>query len=130
MSENITSSVPEAEQPVQRRAVYRRHLVFYLRIFNQEDNTIFGHVVDLSPIGLMVLTEKEVSADKVYKLRMSLPALTGERHELLFDADCRWCKEDGNPDFYLSGFQISELLDHESERLKELVRDYGFGEPT
>jgi len=130
MIDNITSSVPERDEALQRRAVYRRHLVFYLRIFSQEDNTIFGHVVDLSTNGLMMLTEKEVETDKVYKLRMCFPAGTGERQELLFDANCRWCKEDGNPDFYLSGFQFDSLLEREYDRLIELVRDYGFGEPT
>lgn len=130
MIDNIASSVPDDGGTVQRRAVYRRHLVFYLRVFSQEDNTIFGHVVDLSPIGLMILTEKEMVVDKVYQLRMSLPAVTGDREELLFDADCRWCKEDGNPDFFLSGFRIYDLADHERDRLEELVRDYGFGEPA
>ncbi len=130
MIDNITQGVSGNDDAVQRRSVYRRHLVFYLRVFSQEDNTIFGHVVDLSPVGLMILTEKEVFADTMYKLRMCLPAVTGERQELLFDANCRWCKEDGNPDFYLSGFQIDSLLDRERDRLEELVRDYGFGEPV
>ncbi len=129
MIDSITSSVPEDGGALQRRTVYRRHLVFYLRVFSQENNKIFGHVVDLSTKGLMVLTEKRMTEDTVYKLRMCLPALSGERQELLFDANCRWCKEDGNPDFYLSGFQIDSLLDRERDRLKELIRDYGFGEP-
>lgn len=130
MIDNIPSSVPGSGEAVQRRAVYRRHLVFYLRVFSQDDNAIFGHVVDISPKGLMVLTEKELAADKKYRLRMCLPAVAGERQELLFDANCRWCKEDGNPDFYLSGFQIDSLLDRERDCLEELVRDYGFGEPS
>lgn len=133
MNNDSVSTNPEGDDGVvQRRSVYRRHLVFYLRIFRQEDNTIFGHVVDLSPMGVMVLTEKQVVVDKVYQLRMSIPALngvSGEREDLLFNASCRWCREDGNPEFFLSGLQINSLAERERARLEELVRDYGFGEP-
>ncbi len=112
----------------QRRSVKRRHLVFYLRVFNQSDSSVLGHVVDISSEGLMLLSDATIKVGEKFSLRMRLPIDLSDKDELQFNAVCRWCKEDGNPDFYLSGLQIDGLTIEVEEYILHLINDYSYGE--
>jgi len=46
--------------------------------------------------------------------------------ELVFDATCRWCREDEDPSFYLAGFQIQKLLPQEVQFIQSLIDEFGF----
>lgn len=112
-----------------RRSVKRRHLVFYLRVFNQNDSSVLGHVVDISSDGLMLLSDASIGVGDRFSLRMRLPIDLSDKDELQFEAVCRWCKEDDNPDFYLSGLQIDGLTIEVEKYILHLINDYSYGEP-
>jgi hypothetical protein len=96
-----------------RRKLKRRHLIYYLRVFEQGTNKLVGHLVDLTQEGIMLISENPIEVNKVYHLRMILPSRMGGNEEWLFDAESRWCNKDINPDFYDTGFK---LLNPRTER--------------
>ena len=117
-----------------RRRQERKSLLFYLRVLEGTENEVLGHLVNFSSGGLMLLSDAAVAVHKKYQLRLRLPAFTCEHSELVFDAFCRWCQRDVNPDFYLTGYQVEslEMSDEDGEytpfeqlrRLENFTRIY------
>lgn len=111
-----------------QRSVARRHLIYYLRVFDTEANVLIGNLVDISTKGIMVVSDNKIPTGRPYRLKMVLPDTLEGSKEIEFDAESRWCHNDTNPDFYDTGF---ELIDPEStflDAVDRLVEDCLFKE--
>ncbi len=111
---------------VEQRQATRRHLVFYLRIFDGMSSRVMGHLMDISPKGLMLLSDEPVPVNEEYRLRMRLPTEVVDRDEIIFGAVSRWCRQDDNPDFYVTGFQIQDMDDDTEKAVGQLIEEFGF----
>jgi len=111
-----------------RRKLKRRHLIYYLRVFEQGTNKLVGHLVDLTQEGIMLISENPIEVNKVHHLRMILPSRMGGNEEWLFDAESRWCKKDINPDFYDTGFKLLNLEPKGLEIISNLIQGFGFSD--
>jgi hypothetical protein len=112
------------------RKVERRHLVFYLRVFDGMSNRVLGHVVDISTKGVMLISDQPITVNEHHLLRMRLPSSIANKDELLFNASSKWCKQDINPDFYVTGFEIQEVSEEIARYILCLVDDFGFRDPS
>jgi c-di-GMP-binding flagellar brake protein YcgR len=110
------------------RQADRWHLVFYLRVFDGSSRNILGHVVDISEEGMMLICDNPVEMNEDYRLRMHLPRQVKDRDEIIFAATSRWCKKDNNPDFYLAGFQIHDLLPATREVIVNLIKQFSYND--
>lgn len=111
-----------------KRSVPRRHLIYYLRVFDVETNSLLGNLVDISTKGMMVVSEQRVEPGKKYRLRMVLPDTVDGRKEVEFDAESRWCQNDTNEDFYDTGFELMNPQTEFLDAVDRLVEDYLFKE--
>ena len=59
---------------IEKRQRRRWELVFYLRIFDQSNGALLGHVIDISEDGLMLLSEVPIELNKDYDLSLEMPA--------------------------------------------------------
>jgi len=109
----------------EQRIIKRHHLIYYLRVFDGVSSKVVGHVVDISPHGLMLITEEAVGVQEEYRLRMHFPGAESEQDELIFEAVCRWCRKDENPAFYLAGFQIQNLSPEEADFIQGMITELG-----
>lgn len=109
-----------------RRKLERHHLVFYLRVFTQSDRQVLGHVVDISAEGMMLLSDTPIEIDKNYSVTMRLPMDKVGKGDMSFDVLSCWCREDTNPDFFLSGFKIEEIDSKVAGYIRHLVDEFGF----
>jgi len=117
----------EDKKNVEKRVGARRHLVFYLRIFDGLSSRVLGHLMDISPSGLMLLCDEPVAVNEEYRMRMRLPEEISENNnEIIFKAVSRWCKKDDNPDFYVTGFQVQEMDNKTKELITHLIDEFGF----
>ena len=57
------------------RSLKRRHLIYYLRVFDRNTDKLFGHIVDITTEGVMMIGEKAIETNTVYQLRMELSTL-------------------------------------------------------
>lgn len=110
----------------EQRQVTRRHLVFYLRVFDGMSSRVVGHLIDISAKGLMLLCDEPVALNEDYRLRMRLPQEIVDSDEIVFKATSRWCRPDDNPDFYITGFQIQELDSGSEKTIGALIEEFGF----
>ena len=113
------------DKRAEQRRVVRRHLVFYLRIFDGKSSRVIGHLMDISQSGLMILSDEPVAVNEEYRLRMHLPWEMAGSEEVIFGATSRWCRPDENPEFFLTGFQIQDI-DPDAQRLIcYLIEEFG-----
>lgn len=91
---------------------------------------VIGHIVDISDRGLMLISDSPIPVNEEYRLRMRLPAEIVDKDEIVIDATSRWCKQDENPDFYISGFQITTLTAEIQKYITCLIEDFSFNEPV
>jgi len=102
-----------------KRTVARRHLIYYLRVFDHATGKLVGNLVDISTKGIMVVSDNPIEPNTRYHLRMVLPDNLEGSKEVDFEAESRWCRNDANRDFYDTGF---ELLDPSMEFLDAVDR--------
>ena len=115
----------EVEKRSEQRQVVRRHLVFYLRVFDGMSSRVVGHLLDISPNGLMILSDEPVAVNEEYRLRMHLPWEMSGSEEIIFGATSRWCRADENPDFFLTGFQIQDIESEAEKLIRHLIEEFG-----
>jgi len=113
-------------QDSNKRQLKRVHLIYYLRIFDNNSGNNLGHLVDITTQGIMMISEKPIQAGQDFSMRMQLPGVITGCEEIEFSAHCLWCKKDINPDFYVSGFKINTITPQEAKTITALINAYGF----
>jgi c-di-GMP-binding flagellar brake protein YcgR len=111
-----------------RRTLHRRHLIYYLKVFEKKTDTLLGHLVDITEEGLMIVSENCVEEDKVFKLKMLLPREIEDKEEIEFDARSMWCHKDVNPSLYGVGFKFEYVDTLSRQIIFELIHEFGFSD--
>lgn len=111
-----------------QRKIPRRHLIFYLRVFERETGLQIGSLVDITSEGIMLVSERALEIGQVYQLRMELPAEVFPQGRLDFDAQCLWSGNDVNPQFFDSGFKLLDTDEEAVLCIHYLIEMYGFAE--
>lgn len=109
-----------------QRKIPRRHLIFYLRVFDRETGVQVGNLVDITAEGVMLVSEHPFELGNLYRFRMELPAEVFAEGRLDFDAECLWSGNDVNPEFYDSGFRLPDLGEDALLCIRYLIDMYGF----
>ncbi|PCJ35305.1 MAG: pilus assembly protein PilZ [Moraxellaceae bacterium] len=110
-------------EEINQRKVARRHLIYYLRVFNGKTGELLGNLVDISTCGIMLVSDNAIALEKSYVLKMVLPETVEGSKEVEFEAFSRWCKNDVNPDFYDTGFELIDPTSSFLEVVDKLVED-------
>ena len=108
-----------------RRKYTRRHLIFYLRIFDEND-ILLGYLLDISEGGILMMSETEIPEEKQLKLKLKLPKEINEGDTLHFTGIVKRISKDINESFYDIGIQIVEKDKKYSEILHKLIDFCGF----
>lgn len=103
-----------------QRTEQRTHLIYYLRVFDRQTHTLFGHVVDISPNGMLITSDKPMSARSQYQLELEDVTMIDHLATIDMNAECRWCQEDDSGGLYDGGFRFIEP----SDRLNSLLTHY------
>lgn len=111
-----------------KRKLKRRHLIYYLRVFDQSTGQLIGHLVDITKEGLMLISEQPLIPEKEYKFRMVLPTEILNKAEVSYTATVIWSKKDVNPDFYATGFILRDISNDDIVVIESLIHRYGFND--
>jgi len=120
--------IEDEESLKDKRRLKRRHLIYYLRVFNNQNRDLIGHLVDITGEGIMLISEKPIAKDTEYEMSMVLPFEILSIEAITFKSICIWCKKDVNPDFYASGFKIEGLAASSISIIEKLIEQYGFND--
>lgn len=117
-----------AEEERQKRKLKRRHLIYYLRVFDQKTGELVGHLADITIKGIMLMSEKELPINKTYSLKVLINPGEEEPEYLEFDAVAKWSRPDVNPTFWDTGFELVNATAADFRRISDLIEELGFEE--
>ena len=119
--------------PAEKRQLQRRHLLYYLRMWDASHNKLLGHLADVSLEGFLLVGEEKIEIDKEISFEMKLPANYGDDAEgevktesLFFKAVSCWSSNDVNELFFDTGFKYTDISDETRERIQNIIEDWGF----
>lgn len=84
----------------------RTHLIYYLRVFEPGTNNLFGHVVDISPNGMLITSDKPMSQNSQYTLEIEDASSLDDEMTVDVQVECRWCQGDEESSLYDAGFRL------------------------
>jgi hypothetical protein len=102
----------------------RTRLIYHLRVFDARRKKLLGHMVDITPEGLMLIGETPVPVGRKYSLRMDLPRNLMADGHLTFSAESKWCTKDTTEDFYSMGMRIVKMTPEALALVQRLTRDF------
>lgn len=102
--------------------------MFYSRVFDQKTGELLGHIIDITPAGAMLISEKPLEIGKLYHLKIELPDELSTRQFLLFEAMSVRGSQDVIPEFYDTGMQLINVAPADIALIEKLVESFGFRE--
>ena len=110
----------------EKRRTTRRYLLYYMRIYDVSTRQQIGNLVDITPRGIMIVSEHPLEVGKVSRLKMELTPEVSDKPYMEFSVRSRWSKPDINPHMYNTGFEILELPPEDAEIILRIVEEFGF----
>lgn len=110
----------------ERRAIKRRHLIYYLRVWNRDTRDMLGHLVDLTTGGLMLISEHPIPLKQTFNLEMRWHDPEAGEQIAEFRAQSLWSRPDVNPAFQDTGFMLLDQTPEVLIRIQELIGRLGF----
>jgi hypothetical protein len=112
--------------PVEKRKQPRRHLIYYLKVVDSGSNETIGHLVDVSAIGMMVISKQPLETGQLIPLQVLLPSTFETATQLDVVGETVWCHKDVNPDYYAIGLRFVVPLPETELVIQDLVEAFGF----
>lgn len=109
-----------------RRKIKRRYLMYYSRVFDAHTQSLLGHLVDITPLGAMVISEKSIETNVPFRLKLELSNDVSDKRYLEFESKSLWCRPDIDPSFYDTGFELINVSDEDKAVIERIVAAYGF----
>lgn len=107
------------------RVLERRHLIYYLRVFDRNTGQLIGHLTNITSEGAMLTSEAPIEINTIFQLGMELPSNIKQDRQITFDAKSLWCKKDTDIGLYETGFQIQNLDSENTKIIEHLIEDFG-----
>lgn len=113
---------------IERRTINRRNVSYYLPVMDYNSKQVIGHLMDISPIGVMMDSKIPIPTKLKYTLHMDLMEEIAGQASLDFVAVSIWCRPDPiQPFLYNAGFHIVEITPGNMAVVKYIAEKYGQG---
>lgn len=108
------------------RKQHRHHLIFYLKVYHRDSGEQIGYLGDITTDGMMVMSREPLEVDQDWELEIRTVENLAEPRSLFTPARSRWCRQDVNPDFYATGFELLGTPQETTRAIQQLIREIGF----
>ncbi len=82
-----------------------------------------GHLVDLTPEGLRIISREHIERGQIFDLRIDLPEQIEQIDHIQATVKCAWCEQDVNPEFHNAGFEILSITPPYIELIDILIQE-------
>ncbi|MDM8523551.1 PilZ domain-containing protein [Desulfococcaceae bacterium HSG8] len=110
----------------EKRKQKRRHLIYYLNVFDRNTDQRIGQLVNITTDGVMLTSEDPIEADTVFEFKMILPEEIKGIRLVTFDARSRWYRRSVKPRFYDIGFELLDISSEHARIIENLISDFSF----
>ena len=109
----------------ERRKLKRRSLTYYMLVMDSNTREMLGHLVDITPLGLMMDSQKPLPLETDYRLRLDTMPDVADKNYIKFTVRSKWCLPDVvEPYLYDVGFKIIDIAPHDSEIIRQISEKY------
>lgn len=109
-----------------KRTLKRRHLIYYLKVFERDAGRLLGFLVDITPQGIMVMSETPIETERLFHLRILIQSSLHKKEYMHFDAKSKWCRKSINSDFYDTGFELIDTAPEAFAEITSIIDTLGF----
>jgi hypothetical protein len=114
------------EIPMERRNRDRRDFSYYMRVMNENTGELVGHLADISIGGFKLESQKPISKNTEYPLRIELSSDISDKSFIVFIANSMWCQTHIiDTTLFNVGFQIVDMSSDDLESFKKIYDMYG-----
>ena len=110
----------------EKRKTKRRYLLYYMRGYDAATLHQIGNLVDITPRGVMVVSEHTIPEGQTTRLRMELTSDVADKPFMEFSARSKWCTPDISPNMYNIGFEILDLEQEDAKIVQRIIEAFGF----
>ena len=110
----------------EQRRMKRRHLIYYLEANDRETSKLIGFLVDITTMGIMLMSKTPIETGKIFQLRILLKTDLSEKKYLNFDAKSKWCEKSINTEIYDTGFELINKDISDFREIEEVIDELGF----
>ncbi len=102
-------------------------LIYYLRIFDAKSNEIVGHLVNVNPEGIMLISDHPLKTGDRRELAMDLPGHLRAGKQMVFTGEVIWSKAQLGTPFHNTGVRLVSVSEKQQEMLAQMMRDFDSG---
>lgn len=95
----------------------------YFDVVDRKTQQSIGHLVDLTPEGLGIISREHVKRGQIFVLRIDLPEQVNRVDHIQATVRCLWCEQDVNPEFYNVGFEVLSITPPYAEIIDILIQE-------
>lgn len=111
------------------RRFLRRHLLYYLQIIDAKSDEAVGRLGDINTGGVLMLTDREFSIDKVIPIAIVIPKALGMSHKSAeMTVRTRWCRPENRKGHFAVGCSIEKIDAANKKLIPELIEKIGFSD--
>ena len=109
----------------ERRKLKRRSVAYYMLVLDANTREMLGHLVDITPFGLMMDSQKSLPLEKDFRLRLDTTPDVANINYIKFTARTKWCLPDAvEPYLFDIGFSIIDIAQHDAEIIRQISEKY------
>lgn len=104
----------------------RRHLYYYLKVFDARSGHLLGHLVDLTAEGMQLVNHEPLPVEADWRVRMEMPSALDGHTDVVLEARSVWCRRDVNPEYYGVGFRLIGVSPAARSLFESMITKFGF----
>ena len=109
----------------ERRKLKRRSLAYYMLVMDANTREMIGHLVDITPGGLMMDSAKPLPLGSDFRLLLDTMPDVADKDYIKFTARCKWCLPDAvEPYLFDIGFSIIDIAQHDADIIRKITEKY------
>ena len=93
-----------------------------INVRNLGSGQTMGEVVNLTPEGLMLVSDEAIAGNTIYQVEFVLPQPILSLSHIELGIECLWCRQADTSDRYWSGHQIIDASVEAQAAVRELLR--------
>jgi hypothetical protein len=97
-----------------------------MRVTDDNTHEVVGYLSDISPVGFKLESQKALTINKEYPLRLEMTAEVSNQPYITLVARAMWSQPDPiTPNEYIEGFHLISISPYDREIFNRIVEIYG-----
>lgn len=110
----------------EQRTGPRYQSMFYFKLRSHADDSLFGHVIDLSDQGMLILRQQALEEGSGWRVVMDLGDEVDGHSEIEVALQVRWCRPARNLGQFECGMKIKAVSREGAKVINQLARRQSF----